>query len=527
VSGPAYPRVVVVGAGINGLVAAHYLRRAGCSVTLIERADRVGGACISETATVNGLSQRYAVGASVLGLMQDFIYRETGLADRLETFVPGHPKRVYFPDPNANASIHRDPLELDRELRTKWGERGDVAGFRHDEARVVAYLQEGYRTATPPTLETARHRLGEALTRLWISGSAADLLNHYFTADRTKIYLGMTVTESGPVSLEEPYSAFTLPVMDSGSIFDGHYGFVKVGIWRVTEELAQIDREIGVDIRLGCRVEGVDLDQEVVHYIQAGRTGSAPFDHLVMATDPLTAARLVGDQAMTTSVEGKRFLGTSGKLSLMFRNPVRWKEGTTAPDGDTAFRFVFAVESIEEFERATLRVLSGDVDYAPGYIQIYCEGAAMRQLGLAEPFDRLTLFFKNVALGHPGEVLPEVEAAVKAQVFAHIANPEDCVWSRMLTPRDLQQLFLFPGGNLDHTMLVGGQTFFERQFAADPDRRFYQFGRWANLSYCGAGAYPCGSIAGTPGYMCAQQLVRQMDLGPERLFQNLKTKVKR
>jgi phytoene dehydrogenase-like protein len=217
---------------------------------------------------------------------------------------------------------------------------------------------------------------------------------------------------------------------------------------------------------------------------------------------------------MTANVEGKRFLGTSGKLSLMFRNPVRWKEGMTAADEDTAFRFVFAVESLADFERATLRVVSGEVSYEPGYIQVYCEGAAMRQLGLAEPFDRLTLFFKNLAFNQSGDALPEVEAAVKAQVFALIGNPEDCVWSRMLTPRDLQQLFLFPGGNLDHTMLVGGQTFFERQFAADPDRNFYQFGRWANLAYCGAGAYPCGSIAGTPGYMCAQQLVRRMAPSP-------------
>ncbi len=59
-------------------------------------------------------------------------------------------------------------------------------------------------------------------------------------------------------------------------------------------------------------------------------------------------------------------------------------------------------------------------------------------------------------------------------------------------------------------MLVGGQTFFERQFAVDPERRFYRFGPWANLAYCGAGAYPSGSIAGTPGYRCATQLTRQM-----------------
>ena len=251
-------------------------------------------------------------------------------------------------------------------------------------------------------------------------------------------------------------------------------------------------------------------DRGELRYSQSGGTHALFFDHLVLATDPLAAARMVGDTTLTASIEAKRFLGSSGKLNLMFQKPVRWKEGTSAADGDTAFRFVFAVETLADFERATLRPTSGDIDYEPGFIQIYCEGAAMRQLGLAEPFDRLTLFFKNLALNRQGEALPEVADAVKGQVFAHIANPEDCVWNRLLTPRDLQQLFLFPGGNLDHTMLVGGQTFCDRQYASDPARQFYQFGRWSNLAYCGAGAYPCGSIAGTPGYMCAQQLVRRM-----------------
>ena len=115
-----------------------------------------------------------------------------------------------------------------------------------------------------------------------------------------------------------------------------------------------------------------------------------------------------------------------------------------------------------------------------------------------------------MALNLRGEALPEVEASVKAQLFLHIENPEDCVWSRLLLPRDLQQLFHFPGGNIDHSMLVGGQTFFERQYAAYPEKIFYKFGKWANLDYCDAGAYPCGSIAGTPGYMCAQQLLREL-----------------
>ena len=503
-------RVVVVGAGINGLVAAHYLRRAGSSVTLLERADRVGGACISDVATVQGQSQRYAVGASVLGLMPDFIWQETGLAQRLETFVPNHAKRVYFPGPDASVWIHRDPDALEREFRERWGERGDVAGFRRDEAKVVEFLQQGYRDAVAPSLTAARERLGRKLVKLWISGNARDLLDHYFTADRTKIYMAMTVTESGPVSLKDPYSAFTLPLMDSGSVFGGYYGFVNDGIWRVTEELGQIVREQGVAIRLGTRVEQVDPQIGKLRFSQAGTPAQLDFDHLVLATDPLTAARVIGDSAFTAQVESRRFLGSSGKLTLMFQRPVVWKEGTTGPDSEAAFRFIFAVDSLKAFERATLRPAKDGVDYEPGYIQIYPEGAAMRQLGRHEPFDRLTLFFKNLALHREGAALPEVSEAVKAQLFQYLRNPEDCVWSRLLTPRDLQQLFLFPGGNLDHTMLVGGQQFGDRQFAADAARDFYRFGAWANVSYCGAGAYPCGSIAGTPGYMCAQQLVRRV-----------------
>ena len=508
-------RFVVIGAGINGLVAAHYLRRAGHAVTMLERTLRPGGACVFETATVDGLSQRYALGASVLGLMPDFIFRETGLAGRLETYVPNQSKRIYFPDSRANAWIHRDALALDRELRDKWGENGDVAGFRRDEARVIAYLQEGYRNATPPRLDEARERLGETLTRLWITGNAMELLDHYFTADRTKIYMAMTVTESGPVSLHDPYSAFTLPVMDSGSVFDGYYGFVRDGIWRVTEELAQLNRELGVELRLGAEVESVDAGRGMLDYSIEGQQHKLAFDEVVFATDPLAASRMVGDAALSKTVEGKRYLGSSGKLNLMFRRPAQWKEGADAADGDTAFRFIFAVESLADFERATLRVASGEVDYEPGYIQIYCEGAAMRQLDLSEPFDRLTLFLKNLALDKRGEALPDVAEAVKAQLFPHLRNPEDCVWSRLLTPKDLQQLFLFPGGNIDHTMLVGGQTFADRQFAPDPARDFYGFGRWPNLSYCGAGAYPCGSIAGTPGYMCAQQLIRKSAREPD------------
>jgi glycine/D-amino acid oxidase-like deaminating enzyme len=54
-------RIVVVGAGINGLVAANYLRRGGHHVTLLERGPKVGGACVSATMTYRGKQIVYAL----------------------------------------------------------------------------------------------------------------------------------------------------------------------------------------------------------------------------------------------------------------------------------------------------------------------------------------------------------------------------------------------------------------------------------------------------------------------------------
>ena len=70
--------ILIVGAGINGLVASNYLRRAGNKVTLIEKKPSTGGACAMESFNHRDTTYHYPSGASVLGLMQDFVFDETG-----------------------------------------------------------------------------------------------------------------------------------------------------------------------------------------------------------------------------------------------------------------------------------------------------------------------------------------------------------------------------------------------------------------------------------------------------------------
>ena len=57
-------------------------------------------------------------------------------------------------------------------------------------------------------------------------------------------------------------------------------------------------------------------------------------------------------------------------------------------------------------------------------------------------------------------------------------------------------------------MMTEGQNFCHRHFSTDPDASFYRFGANDDIYYCGAAGYPGGSVAGTTGYMCAQQILR-------------------
>jgi phytoene dehydrogenase-like protein len=497
-------RVAIIGAGINGLIAANYLSQSGFDVQLIEKKSRVGGACVSEFAAINGNHYEYALGASVLGLMQRFVFEQTGLSNRIKTHVPMKPKLVFFPDDEKPTKIFRNPEQLDHELSKKWGERGNVSSFRSDESKIIKFLQDGYYKAEVPTIEDAIQYLGNELTDLWIKGDAQSLLDYYFTSERTKTYMAMTVSESGPVSLHEPYSAFTLPLMDSGSIFEGYYGFVKGGIWKITEELDNINKELGSKTILSAEILSVNTSNNRLSYKQNNTDYDIDFDYLLFATDPLSAAEIMLDSDLIKKIEGQKLIGSSGKLNMIFKKPIQWKSGP-----DSSFRFLFSVQNTKEFEKATLKVLDDDIDYAPGFMQVYCEGAAMRHLQSNEKYDRLAVFLKNISLKNLGDDIPKIENEIKTKVLEYIENAEDCIWTKLLTPKDLKNIFYFPQGNIDHTVLTAGQSYFDRTYSNDPTTNFYQFGGYGNIYICGAGTYPCGSIAGTPGYMCSQQLIQK------------------
>ena len=498
--------VVIVGAGVNGLVAANYLKKHDFNVTVLEKKNYVGGACVKDSTIINGKKIDFAHGATVLGMMPNFIYKETGLSKKIKTFCPKNPKLVYFENDNTPTRIFRDITLLEKELKDRWNEKGDVKAFRYDENKVIEFIQKIYKEGTPPNLDQAVNEIGKDLTKLWIKGSAKNLLDHYFTSEKTKVYMGMTVIESSPSSYNEKGTSFTIPLMDSGSIFGGYWGFVKQGIWKISDELLKLNNELGIETILNSEINDIDTNKGKISYTNNNLDSKIYYDYLLFCTDPLTPKKILNDNS--TFIEKKNYLGSSGKLTMFFKKPVEWKKEKAL---ETSFRFVFSEDTLDGLNDSGQMALNSQNNYTPGYIQIYPDGAAQRKLNNSENFDKIICFTKNFSFNKQSKDLLSAEQNIIEKISKLINNPEDIVGTNFLTPKDLNKTFLFPKGNIDHIALDGSQNFNKRTFSSNPKTKFYNYNNYENIYYGGAGIFPCGSVAGTPGFMSSKQIISKYE----------------
>ena len=494
--------VVIVGAGVNGLVAANYLNKHDFNVTILEKKNCVGGACVKDSTIINNKKIDFAQGATVLGMMPNFIYKETGLSKKIKTFCPENPKLVYFENDTNPTRIYRDITLLEKELRDRWNEKGDVRAFRDDENKVIEFIQKIYKDGTPPNLDQAVNEIGKELTKLWIKGSAKDLLDHYFTSEKTKVYMGMTVIESSPTSYNEKGTSFTIPLMDSGSIFGGYWGFVKDGIWKISDELLKLNNELGIKTILNSEINDINTNKGRISYTSNNIDSKIYYDYLLFCTDPLTPSKILKDNSQY--IKKKNYLGSSGKLTMFFKKPIEWKKEKTY---ETSFRFIFSQDTIDDLNNSGQMALNSQNNYTPGYIQIYPDGAAQRKLNNSENFDKIICFTKNFSFNKQSYDLIDAEQNIIEKISKLISNPEDLVGTKFLTPKDLNKTFFFPEGNIDHIAMDGSQNFNKRTFSSNPKTKFYNYNNYENIYYGGAGIFPCGSIAGTPGYMSSKQII--------------------
>jgi phytoene dehydrogenase-like protein len=266
---------VVVGGGHNGLTAAAYLARAGRSVLVLERRERLGGACTLERPFSD---DRFIVSpcAYVVGLLDELVIRELELERRGLRYWMADPNLwVPFDDGTAFGQW-LDDGRTQANLEELGVSARDIEGYwayeeLFDEVR--RRLRKGERDTwvgdAPTRTEIEELLEGEqAMIDLVFEASIADILDDHLSDERLKTALfgqGIIGTWGGP---REPGTA-SIKLMHFQGDMDGRgplWGYVEGGMGMVSFAIADAAREAGATLACGVAVaeivpgEGVTLE---------------------------------------------------------------------------------------------------------------------------------------------------------------------------------------------------------------------------------------------------------------------------
>ena len=242
---------IVVGAGHNGLVSAAYLAKAGLRTLVLERAEVVGGAAISEQPwpgwTVSAAS--YVCSLLHPQIIEDLELRRHGY----EAYLKSPAAFTVLPD-GRSLLLGRDAAENAREIAAH--DPRDVAGyaaFDAERTRLGSALADAFMV--PDARDV---RLDDA-TRAAFEGSAADLVERYIHSDilqAESVNDGLIGTYAGP---RDPGTGYVLAFHNAGRAHgvQGAWGFVRGGMGAISRAIAASATAAGAEIVTGAPVERV------------------------------------------------------------------------------------------------------------------------------------------------------------------------------------------------------------------------------------------------------------------------------
>jgi phytoene dehydrogenase-like protein len=267
---------VVVGGGHNGLTAAAYLARAGRSVLVLERRERLGGACTLEQ-PFDDPGYLVSPCAYVVGLLDQTVIDELALERYgYKVFVADPNLWVPFADGTSLAQFV-DPDRTVAHLRANRFSERDIQGMLDYEAmfdRLRLALRTGPEGDTwegeSPTREQLEKRLGHdgELISVLFEESIADTLDRYVDDRRMKDALygqGVIGAWAGP---RDPGTA-SIKLMHYQGDLGGQgplWGYVEGGMGQISFAIAQAARDLGAQLATGVPVaeilpgEGVRLE---------------------------------------------------------------------------------------------------------------------------------------------------------------------------------------------------------------------------------------------------------------------------
>ena len=519
--------VIVVGGGHNGLVAAFYLARAGLRPLVLERRPFVGGACVTETFAPGF---RASTGAYVLSMLREAVWKDCRLAERGLVVDPAGPSLHVF-DRGGHLYVDDDLAVTARNIAEFSTHDAHALEAFEADLGAIAGLVTPVIDWTPPSTKLRTTGL-RALARLGthafrhrgqvidaghlFATSATQLLEQYFESEQVKAAFGWHAINDSVLGPSDPGTAYVL-LHDHASEETGSgvrsWGFVRGGIGRVTELLAEAAVEAGAEIRTDSEVAEILVRAGRAHGVRLN-DGSVLESGVVLsnADPPRTFIDLLQQGSLPESFEAAirayRIEGTSMKITL----------GVTGlphvrglGDGEQPYhRGIMEITGwLSDLDRAQAQAKQGIPGDDP-HIEVCFP--TVHDPSLAPSGHHVVTIDVNsqpytLADGHWDDIKEKVADAAVARLAGVMPDlPDLIVHRQVLSPLDLERLFSMTGGHALH-----GDMSFDQLFAFRPVRGWADYRTPVkDLYLCGAGTHPGGGVTGANGRNCAREVLRDV-----------------
>ena len=510
--------VIVIGAGHNGLACAAYLAKAGKRVTVLEAADRVGGAAVTRE-----FSPGFKVSACahLSYLLDARIAKELDLARHGLALAHENLKTVALQREEEHLVVNGGALEAGR---VSDADRAALAAHHESMLRFARVLGKQHHRIPPRLLGGGRsNAIGAALLALDIRRLGRDPMREFlriaginifdvveenFESPALKAALAFDAVLGTNLSPRSNNSVLALLHRLSG-LASGTTGGTSLpagGMGAVSDAFAKAATAAGATIRLSSPVKSITLNGDRVDGVLLASGEKLGADVVISNADPKrTLFELLGARHLETGfvhrVRHFRTKGMAAKLHLALdalpaftRLPAAWagERLVIAPDlvylehafdaakyGENSPHPALEINIPTVHDRtlapAGKHVLSAVVQYAP------YEAAASTDAARARLLENTLAVLEAYAPGIRGQV----------------------VAAQLLLPADLEREFRLTGGHWHHGELALDQFLMLRPVPGAAQYAMPVTG----LYLCGAGAHPGGGVMGCAGKNAAQAVI--------------------
>lgn len=520
-------RTIIIGAGLDGLIAAYYLAKGGHKPLVLERRDVIGGACATEefhpgfrvSLAMNASSLMSQIAADLQLLSRGVEIKQNPV--RVTALNAAGPHLFIYQDARRTAEELTAHSKRDREKYSEF-----LACFDNIGRALRPLL-----TMRPPNID------GPSKSELWDLGKLGWKLRGLGKKDEYRLlrYGPMAVADLAAEWFENdllravvaargifgafagPWSAGTsLPLLMQAAI-DGHTiataSLVNGGLSALISAIAKAATDAGTEIRTGANVTGIEVKDGRAVGVTLEGGESLPAWTIVSNGDPgVTLLELIDAGELTPSFRTKaqnyRAHGASARIDLAL-SALPSFAGLKDNDTEKLSGHIHIGPDIDYLERAFDAAKYGDISPQP-YLNITIptindpslapSGAHVMSIhGQFAPYK-----LKN---GDWNSRREELGDSIVNTLSEYAPDLKQLILARrVVTPLHLETKYGFRGGHIHH-----GEMSLDQFFAFRPVIGCAQYRTpIEGLYLCGAGTHPGSGLTGASGLNASLEILKDL-----------------